>query len=282
MHANSLLETVEHKSIEQIVGADEQTQTEVIQSLIRTCYGLIEKKNNLEQRVEQLEAKEDNENLEQRVEQLEAKEDNENLEQRVEQLRLEQKADEHKSELDDHESRLTALGKGISNINDEQADHEDRIESIETNADDDSEQTQCNTGDQSNQSSETHVSPETNLEQVVSLPEPVVDDQLTANQQRARFIARDLKDYTQSIPAGRRMTAGQITRVLRAGTDCKGHSQTVDRVIDFLNDFGEDQVSVKKRRGKRIVVFGDNLVNRIERLTQDRDANHSVVRQARG
>jgi len=280
MHANSLLETVEHKSIEQIVGADEQTQTEVIQSLIRTCYGLVEKKNNLEQRVEQLEAKEDNENLEQRVEQLEAKEDNENLEQRIQ--RLEQKADEHKSELDDHESRLTALGKGISNINDEQADHEDRIESIETNAEDDAGDTQCDTSDQSNQSSETHVSPETNLEQVVSLPEPVVDDQLTANQQRARFIARDLKDYTQSIPAGRRMTAGQITRVLRAGTDCKGHSQTVDRVIDFLNAFGEDQVSVKKRRGKRIVVFGDNLVNRIERLTQDRDANHSVVTQARG
>jgi DNA repair exonuclease SbcCD ATPase subunit len=271
MHANSLLDTVEHKSIEQIVEADEQTQTEVIQSLIRTCYGLIEKKNNLEQRVKQLEAKEDNENLEQRVERLEAKVDDHD-----------DQLDEHQSELDDHESRLTALGKGISNINDEQADHEDRIESIETNADDDSDQTQCDTGDQSNQSSETHVSPETNLEQVVSLPEPVVDDQLTANQQRARFIARDLKDYTQSIPAGRRMTAGQITRVLRAGTDCKGHSQTVDRVIDFLNDFGEDQVSVKKRRGKRIVVFGDNLVNRIERLTQDRDANHTVVRQARG
>jgi hypothetical protein len=76
---------------------------------------------------------------------------------------------------------------------------------------------------------------------------------------------RELKNYTQSIPAGRRITAGQITLVLRAETDCRGHSQTVNRVIDFFNDFGEDQVSVKKRRGKRIVVFDDNLVNRIER-----------------
>lgn len=43
---------------------------------------------------------------------------------------------------------------------------------------------------------------ETPLERICALPEHIADRELTANQERARFIARDVRDYTEKAPAG--------------------------------------------------------------------------------
>jgi uncharacterized coiled-coil protein SlyX len=121
------------------------------------------------------------------------------------------------------------------------------------------------------------VTPQTPLEQTVGLPQELVDGE-SANVQRAVFIARDVDDYTTSVPAGRAITSGELRRVLKAGTDCNGHSQTVDRVITVLDSMGQDDVKVIERRGERRIVFTEELCHRLKELSQDeREANHDVV-----
>jgi hypothetical protein len=43
---------------------------------------------------------------------------------------------------------------------------------------------------------------ETPLERICTLPEHVADRELTTNQERVRFIARDIQDYAEKAPAG--------------------------------------------------------------------------------
>lgn len=104
---------------------------------------------------------------------------------------------------------------------------------------------------------------DTPLENVVELPETLVEDQLTQNQQRARFVAKGVDEYTKSIPKGRYISTGDMRRVLSAGTDCNGHSQTVSRVVSILNDLGGEEVEIKERRGERRVIFNQSLVDRM-------------------
>jgi hypothetical protein len=124
-------------------------------------------------------------------------------------------------------------------------------------------------------SADAHTRPETSLEQTTALPEEMVEEE-SANVQRAVFIARDVSDYTTSVPAGRAITSGELRRVLRAGTDCNGHSQTVDRVIQVLDDLGGEGTKVVERRNERRVVFTDDLCQRLGEITQQ-DTNHDVV-----
>ena len=109
------------------------------------------------------------------------------------------------------------------------------------------------------------VEPETPLEQVCELDETTADQQLTPNQKRARFIAQNPLDYFSKVPAGYTIDSGEIGKVLRAGTDCDGHTATVSRVMGFLDDFGESEVKVVKRRGTKRVVFTAELVGRLSR-----------------
>ena len=106
--------------------------------------------------------------------------------------------------------------------------------------------------------------PETGLEDVVQLPEPVAEDTLTANQQRARFVAKDIADYTRSVPAGRAIKSSEIRRVLTAAEAGTVHSQTVARVMEFLDQLGEDAVQIRESQsGARLVVFDEDLVKRV-------------------
>jgi hypothetical protein len=111
--------------------------------------------------------------------------------------------------------------------------------------------------------------------------------ELTANQERARFVAKDVVEYTRSVPAGRAIKSSEIATVLRAGTDCKGRSQTVSRVIEFLNDLGGDGVEVVERRGERRVIFDDHAAHRLQELggpdvvEEGGQANNTVVATGR-
>jgi DNA repair exonuclease SbcCD ATPase subunit len=129
---------------------------------------------------------------------------------------------------------------------------------------------------------------DTPLEQVVAMPEHIVDDQLTANQERARFIASSITDYATKVRSGDYiLTAADLRSVLRAAYDT-AHSETVDRVRTILADLGDDDVELqeprtagfspdtkeeKRRQGKKLVV-SSSLVRRLSKI------DHDVVTEA--
>lgn len=164
---------------------------------------------------------------------------------------LEDENEQLRQQLNDHTIRLDALGTGLTNAN-EQIDELDG---------------QSRDNDPTPQADDTGpTSPETPLEQVVALDEEMAELELTANQQRARFVAKDFREYATSVPAGLSMESGDIRRVLRAGTDCDGRTATVARVIDFLDNLGGDDAHVVKRRGSRQIVMDSELVARLEKV----------------
>lgn len=158
----------------------------------------------------------------------------------------------------------------------ERAEDRKRITNVEERLDDieDSHNPEGTTGEDT--TTDGHEQPQTPLEQTVGLPERMVDQE-TANVQRAVFLACDVHDYTKDCPAGRVITSGDLGRVLKAGTDCQGRSQTVDRVIKILNDLGGDDVEVVERRGERRIVFTDELCHRLQELTSQPQASNTVV-----
>lgn len=151
--------------------------------------------------------------------------------------------------------RISELEEKVEDLEAEQDGDEDREDhqSDGSNPTPDAEESGCTT-------------PETPLERTVSLPESMAESELTANQSRARFVAKDVMNYTRSVPAGRAIKSSEIGTVLRAGTNCKGRSQTVSRVIEFLNDLGGDGVEVVERRGERRVIFDGATARRLQQL----------------
>lgn len=111
---------------------------------------------------------------------------------------------------------------------------------------------------------------QTPLEQILSMPQDVIEEELTANQRRASFVAQDIENYGESVPAGVRVDSTSMRKVLSAASDEaeRIYRTTASRVMDFLDRFGSDEVSVKKRHGKRFVVVSDELVERIKKLKQ--------------
>ncbi|WP_238532967.1 hypothetical protein [Halalkalicoccus jeotgali] len=103
---------------------------------------------------------------------------------------------------------------------------------------------------------------QTPLERICGLPEHIVDRELTANQKRARFLAKDVRDYAEKVPAGLFMDSQTITKVIAAAEGKKPHTQTVARVMDFLDDLGKDDIKVKKRQGKKFVVVDPEAADR--------------------
>jgi uncharacterized coiled-coil protein SlyX len=126
---------------------------------------------------------------------------------------------------------------------------------------------------------EPSVEPQTDIEQMSRMPEPVLSEQ-TANVQRAVFVAKDVEAYTTSCPAGRVIKSGELRRVLEAGTDCSGHTQTVARVMDLLDRTGGEDTTVVERRGERRLVFEQDLVDRLSALTSQSRGGDSQRGQA--
>ena len=120
--------------------------------------------------------------------------------------------------------------------------------------------------------------PQTPLEDVIRVPEHLVEESLTANQRRARFVAKDVHEYTQSVPAGRAIRSSQLRQVLSAGEEVQIYTETVSRVIRFLDELGGDAVTVQEsRRGERVVVFDDAFVERVQVYRHANKTNNTVV-----
>jgi len=152
----------------------------------------------------------------------------------------------------------------------EAAEDRKRIHEVETQVEEatDDETTDTSTDPDTEPDTEATDSrvqpPETPLEEVIRVPEHLVKEHLTANQRRARFVATDVHEYTQRVPAGYAIRSSQLRRVLTAGEDARIYTQTVSRVLEFLDDLGGDAVKVREsKRGERVVVFTESLVERI-------------------
>lgn len=111
---------------------------------------------------------------------------------------------------------------------------------------------------------------QTPLEEVVSLPEELAEDELTANQERARFLAKDVTDYAQKVPAGLVIDSSIIRKVIKAKEGERPHTQTVARVMEFINDLGKEGTNLVKRRGNKMVSFSKELVRKLERANHTR------------
>lgn len=184
--------------------------------------------------------------LTERVTELER--ENERLQTEVEQLR---------DDRADSDARLSAVSDGLSHAHERIDEIEDDIDSVEQGSvDTTGGQTGGDAIDQS----------ETPLEQIIRVPEHMAEDSLSANQERARFVASGIHEYSRSVPAGRAIKSSEIRKVLSAG-EGEGervYTETVSRVIDFLTELGKDDVQIRETRGgERVVVFTDEFVKRV-------------------
>lgn len=207
--------------------------------------------------------------LNDRIDDLE--EENEHLESANEQL--EERVDELESqpelEITEESDPIGSLevdgypvGRVI-NSKPAETDLEDRLDELKTD---------LHASDHTPEGGDSGTSPtietETYLEEVVTYPEAVVERELTENQIRARFLAKDVREYAKRVPAGWSISPGNMKRVLKAAFD-NGHTNTVNRVREILDDLGEDEVRIVERRGAKKVIFEQSLVSRLERLATD-------------
>jgi TolA-binding protein len=188
----------------------------------------------------------------------------------------------------DQQETINQLEERVEQLEDDQADHQEqtareraedrkRLTDVEERVDD-VEQTDNPHGSTAEDApADVHERPQTPLEQTAQLPQEIIDQE-SANVRRAVFVAQDVTDYTQQVPAGRVIKSSELRKVLKAGTDSNGHSQTVDRVMAVLDDFGGDDVEIVDRRGERRVVFSEEISDRLAQLTTaTQQDSHGVV-----
>lgn len=168
---------------------------------------------------------------------------------------VQDRLDRVEGELDNQATNVTGAFAKISDIDDrltsvEEGDDTDETHGVEDedHADDDA--------------------PQTPMEQIAALPEHVAEDQLTPNQRRARFVAKDVDQYGKSVPVGTRMDTTTLRKVLQAASEESEriYRTTTHRVMDFLDRFGEDDVTLKKKRGRKFVIFSEELIERLKQL----------------
>jgi hypothetical protein len=239
------------------------------------------------------------------LEDLEAVEDRLNeLEQRIEQkdqriADLEEENEQLRERVDDQDDRLEDVESGATLEWDGGKWSEARVEADDgtvypigpaianrpTESDLEALEERLADGDLADdveQNAAPDVPRETPLEDVVSLPEDVVDRSLDANEQRARFVARDFRDYGDKVPAGYRITAGRVGRTLRAGLDVDPHPETVRRVMNLLDDLAGDAGTLRKRNGEKRVILDEDLVDRLERHAETAPEAHTEMSPVSG
>ncbi|KTG30330.1 hypothetical protein [Haloferax profundi] len=184
--------------------------------------------------------------LEDRVDSLET--DNQQLEETVEaQAAI---IDSQREQLTQYEDRVQELETKLASATDHRKHLQQRLHALESTD---------NTTTEDNE-------PTSPLHQLIRLPSKAVS-KLTANQERARFIAKDIKEYATKVPAGFALDSSTIRTVLHAKEGRTPHTQTVTRVMDFLDDLGKEAVKIVKRRGTKRVIFSEHAVSELARTS---------------
>jgi cell division septum initiation protein DivIVA len=175
--------------------------------------------------------------------------------------------------IEDLQDTVERQAERIDELEDELVEHQDHtgrefadVRARITDVENQNQETEAGSGDATpgvDTEKEGTQNAETPLERICALPEHVADRELTANQERARFIARDVHDYAEKAPAGLVVDSRAIKRVLTASEGKRPHTQTVARVMNFLADLGKDAVELIKRRGRKLVVFESDAADRL-------------------
>jgi myosin heavy subunit len=120
------------------------------------------------------------------------------------------------------------------------------------------------------------------LAQLTNLPGYVATEQLTANQQRARFVAKDVLDYADNTPKGYVVDSATVSKVLAVRDGESSHTETVSRTMDFLGRFGKSEVETRMHKGRRIAVFDKQAAQRYGDGTSDPSQCGVINQQATG
>ncbi|SEP25293.1 Growth-arrest specific micro-tubule binding [Halogranum amylolyticum] len=217
------------------------------------------------------------ETLKSRLDALETK--NDELEARVDELetenqQLEERVDTLEAETDQLEATVDDQAETIESHHVDLAEYTARVRKLETNYESAHEHRkrlqqqfhELTTDDIA--TSEDDVTSLSPLQQVVAFSKDAVQE-LTSNEKRARYIAKGISDYATKVPAGYTIDSSTISTVLRSKDGESPHTETVSRVMEFLNRFGKDETKLVKRRGTKRVVFTEQAVADLESATNE-------------
>ena len=225
-----------------------------------TSPALADELETLKSRLDALETK--NEQLEARVDELET--ENQELQARVDTLEAE--TDQLQNTVDDQAETIESHHADL-------AESKARVRKLETNYESAHEHRkrlqqqfhELTTDDVATTDDVSSLSP---LQQVVAFSKDAVQE-LTSNEKRARYIAKGISDYAKKVPAGYTIDSSTISTVLRSKDGESPHTETVSRVMEFLNRFGKDETKLVKRRGTKRVVFTEQAVADLESATSE-------------
>ena len=193
---------------------------------------------------------------------------------RADKEQLEQTVDSQAEQLDKQARKLDAMEERIEELeqaqesSDEHRKHlQGRLHTLEA----ESEETDTSSADADDEE------PSTPLGRILQLPKHVVHKKLSANQQRALLIVKDIREYAKQVPAGFAVDSRTIRTALQAKEEQALHTQTIARVMEFLDRLGKEHVRVVKRRGTKRVVFTETAVERLgevaRKSSKDGDEN---------
>jgi septal ring factor EnvC (AmiA/AmiB activator) len=176
--------------------------------------------------------------------------------------RLRETVENQQTRIDELEDRVDSAEKSRGHIIEDLVELESEIEESRSIGSD-SEKGGGKAGE--NQPSAENIGKISPLGQVVNVPEPEVDQHIQfENQKRARFIAKDIRQYADMRKGELVVSSGDIKKILSAKEERSIHWQTVGRVVDFLDELGKGDVTVKDKRGT-IVCFDPDAVAQWER-----------------
>ncbi|AKU08145.1 hypothetical protein [Haloferax gibbonsii] len=179
---------------------------------------------------------------------------------------LEERVDELEADTQQLEATVEAQANTIASQREELTDYETRTEELEAQLDAATDHRkhlqQRLYAVESRDTSTDETTTTSPLQQLIRLPSKA-RSKLTANQERARFIAKDIREYATSVPAGFALDSSTIRTVLHAKEGRTPHTQTVSRVMDFLDDLGKEGVKIVKRRGTKRVIFSEHAVSEL-------------------
>jgi chromosome segregation ATPase len=165
-------------------------------------------------------------------------------------------------EVADTRGKVSEVREDTDRVWKKLADTNGRVSDLEENGERDISDTSKSDNNGSN--NEGKHTESTALEQVVGLPDDVAMNSLSANQKRARSIAKRVDEYGKSVSAGVAITSSRMRDILSGLEDKRVHRQTVQRVMDFLKRFGDGHIDTKETRGgKTVTVFSETVVESI-------------------
>jgi chromosome segregation ATPase len=192
-------------------------------------------------------------------------------------------AKEIEAQVGANEESVSEIQETVATTRKEQAQIRSRVTDVEESVesdDDDGVEADVEDTDTLQAGSPAVPEAECSLGQAIRLPEHVAEENLTQNQQRARSVAKDVHQYATSVPAGYRLSASELRRVLSAQEDgATIHGQTLNRVRDFLLRLGGEHVELKESRGGTTsVIFGELFVKRVVAWANHDDGHGAVTR----